>query len=382
MAFSTAESTGPRIAYFISPHGFGHAARASGVMAALHEIDPSISFEIFTTIPKWFFQDSLSGPFTYHSLLTDIGVVQKTPLREDLPKTLQCLNQFLPFNPSMIRGLTKHVIGIKSPLIICDIAPMGIFIAQEAGIPSVLIENFTWDWIYQGYKSYDGSRISKHVTYLQKLFDTADYHIQTEPVCCHGAYDLTTLPVSRKIRISRGRIRKKLQIPADGKAVMITMGGTSQHYSFSEQLTKQRDVYFIIPGGSASTHIRKNLLLLPYHSDFFHPDLVNACDAVVGKVGYSTLAEVYYAGVPFGYISRPSFVESKVLEAYIHEKMNGLVISEKQLEEGSWVTQLPNLLAPPRILRSESSGASQAAQFIHKLLGSRKKSNAPESAHI
>ncbi len=95
MTFSTAESAGPRIAYFISPHGFGHAARASGVMAALHEIDPSITFEIFTTIPKWFFQDSISGPFTYHSLLTDIGVVQKTPLREDLPKTLQCLNQFL-----------------------------------------------------------------------------------------------------------------------------------------------------------------------------------------------------------------------------------------------------------------------------------------------
>lgn len=367
MTHSTAESAGRRIAYFISPHGFGHAARASGVMAALHEIDPSINFEIFTTIPKWFFQDSLSGPFTYHSLLTDLGVVQKTPLHEDFPKTLQCLNEFLPFDPLKIKSLAKLVIDVESQLIICDIAPMGIVIAREAGIPSILIENFTWDWIYQGYSSYDGG-ISKHITYLKKLFETADYHIQTEPVCCHGTFDLTTLPVSRKIRTPRGQIREKLKIPAEGKAVMITMGGTSQHYSFSGQLTNQRDVYFIIPGGSASMHIHNNLLLLPHHSDLFHPDLVNACDAVIGKVGYSTLAEVYYAGVPFGYISRPSFVESEVLEAYIKKEMIGFAISEKQLEEGSWVSQLRKLLASPRILRNGSNGASQVAQFVCELL--------------
>ena len=30
----------------------------------------------------------------------------------------------------------------------------------------------------------------------------------------------------------------------------------------------------------------------------FHPDLVNASDAVIGKAGYNTLAEVFYAGTP------------------------------------------------------------------------------------
>ena len=38
--------------------------------------------------------------------------------------------------------------------------------------------------------------------------------------------------------------------------------------------------------------VEKNLILLPHHSVFFHPDLVNASDAVVGKLGYSTLAAV------------------------------------------------------------------------------------------
>ncbi len=63
-----------RIAYFISPHGFGHAARAAAVMEVLSEIDTGVQFEIFTTVPSWFFQDSMSAPYAYHHLVTDIGL--------------------------------------------------------------------------------------------------------------------------------------------------------------------------------------------------------------------------------------------------------------------------------------------------------------------
>jgi len=37
-----------RIAYFISSHGFGHAARAAAVMETLSESNPGVRFEIFT----------------------------------------------------------------------------------------------------------------------------------------------------------------------------------------------------------------------------------------------------------------------------------------------------------------------------------------------
>jgi len=32
-----------RIAFFISPHGYGHAARAAAVMEALHRLDPEVA---------------------------------------------------------------------------------------------------------------------------------------------------------------------------------------------------------------------------------------------------------------------------------------------------------------------------------------------------
>src|SRR5262244_3295844 len=65
-----------RIAYFVTPHGFGHAARAAAVMVALQEIDPTIQFDIFTQVPHWFFQDSLVRDVHYYNVCTDIGVVQ------------------------------------------------------------------------------------------------------------------------------------------------------------------------------------------------------------------------------------------------------------------------------------------------------------------
>src|SRR5512136_2407451 len=47
-----------RIACFISPHGYGHAARAAAVMEAFHYHDPEKEFEIFASVPEWFFRHS------------------------------------------------------------------------------------------------------------------------------------------------------------------------------------------------------------------------------------------------------------------------------------------------------------------------------------
>jgi UDP-N-acetylglucosamine:LPS N-acetylglucosamine transferase len=351
------------IAYFVSPHGYGHAARAGAVMAAMHELNPSIRFEIFTTIPQWFFQQSIPETFTYHSLLTDIGVVQETPLSEDLPETLRKLDNFLPYDQSQITSLSKEIHRLKCRLIICDISPMGIAVAQKAGIPSVLVENFTWDWVYENYVSTDFPA-GKFVDYLREIYHYVDYHIQTEPVCCYQNADLCTAPISRKIRAASQQIRQELAIPDGGKVVMITMGGIPERYLFLEQLTHQSGIYFIIPGGSQTTQLVDNLVLLPHHSDFFHPDLVNACDAVIGKLGYSTLAEVYHAGIPFGYIPRSTFKESEVLEAFVKNQMNGCAISESQYQDGSWVSLLPEILALPGTKRNGPNGAVEAAQFV------------------
>ncbi|MBC8417809.1 MAG: hypothetical protein ISR62_02095 [Desulfobacteraceae bacterium] len=352
-----------RIAYFISPHGFGHAARAAAVMSAVYEMVPSIHFEVFTTVPSWFFEESLRGPYTYHRLVTDIGLVQETPLHADLAKTVKRLSRFIPFNESRISGLAKEMDRLNCELVVCDIAPMGIAVAREAGLPSVLVENFTWDWVYAEYiEHHDG--LKRYADYLGTLFEDADYHVQTQPVCSMKSTGLTVLPVSRRARCAKNEVRQRLGIPYGAKMVLITMGGIPEAYGFLEGLALPEDVYFVIPGGSSVFKNNGHLITLLHHSKFFHPDLINAADAVVGKVGYSTLAEVYHGGVPFGYIKRPDFRESEILAAYIRRHMNGFAIDEKEFRSGGWISDVSRLLKMPRIRRKGPNGATQVAKFV------------------
>ena len=352
------------LAFFISSHGFGHAARATAVMAALHAQHPALHFEIFTQVPRWFFEDSLAGPFTYHSTLTDIGLVQVSPLSEDLPQTVKRLNEFLPFDEARVAELAAQVDKSHCALVLCDISPLGIAAARAAGIPSVLIENFTWDWLYEGYLA-DAPGLRPHIDTLHGVFNSADYHLQTAPACDGSRpAHLVTRPVSRSTRTSAAAIRERLGIPAGAQAVLLTMGGMQVEFAFVHHLDEQRGIHFVIPGGSNSVERRGNVALLPFRSEFYHPDLLNACDAVVGKLGYSTLAEAYQAGIPFGYLQRPRFRESVVMAAFVQAEMRGLEIPTADFEDGRWLSALPGLLAMPRIERQEPNGAMQVAEFI------------------
>jgi len=352
-----------RLAYFISPHGFGHAARAAAVMEALHGLDQNIEFDIFTSVPSWFFEMSLTKSFQYHFLVTDVGFVQKSALEVDLSETLAALSRFFPFKASMISNLASFLLKSRCAAVICDIAPMGILASRHAGLRSVLIENFTWDWLYEEYME-EKAGFKKAVLYLKEVFALADFHIQTEPACLPRDVHLTTRPVSRRPRLRPSFVRTGLGIPRDFKVVMITMGGIPESCPFLEEMKDYPSVYFIFPGASEGPELRGNMICLPHRSEFYHPDLVNASDALIGKIGYSTLAETYFAGVPFGHIERKDFRESRVLVSFVRDRMAGLSIRPDEFSDGTFLSSLPNLLSMPRVWRTEPNGAEQAARFI------------------
>ena len=84
-----------RIAYFVSEHGFGHAARASAIIEKLL-ITGKFQFYIFSQVPKWFFENSYPGILNYKPVRADIGLIQSDPFHEDLGKTIDHLENLYP----------------------------------------------------------------------------------------------------------------------------------------------------------------------------------------------------------------------------------------------------------------------------------------------
>lgn len=361
----------------MTPHGFGHAARAAAVIAALREREPGLAVHLFTTVPRWFFRDSLGPDFSLHRLDADVGLVQRDPLTEDLPATVTRLRALYPPRAALLARLARAMRRAGCRAVLCDISPLGIAAARIAGLPSILIENFTWDWIYRDYVNRE-PRLAPFAGLLGELVGNADVHIQAAPVCHAVPGALRVGPISRRPRAMRAATRAALGVRARRPLVLVTMGGVPHGGFMTETLRTLPEVDFVLAGGGPRMRRIDNALLLPHHSGFYHPDLVAAADAVVGKIGYSTLAETCRAGIPFGFVPRRGFRESAVLGRWLLRRGRGLRIDPTGFASGAWVRCVPRLLDLGRSRERFTDGAREAAALILRTLRGQTSGLSPD----
>lgn len=353
-----------RVAYFISPHGFGHASRALSVMEALSSLDPSFEFDVFTTVDVDFLKTNFSGTLTIHPVQTDIGLFQINPLEADIPRTLKELESQIPYDKEVIGSAVKVVKEAGCSIIICDIAPMGIEVATQAGIPSVLIENFMWHWIYEPFKD-EHPAINTYREFFSDIFSKADLHIQNEPVCLPSPKAITVPPVSRGPRTSRKEIRTQLGISEEKTTVFISIGGGEVDVdSYLSQIRTWPDIHFILQTNSLKTVDAENVTIVPIPTPIFFPDMIGAIDVLIGKIGISTYSEVFFAGIPFLHVNSPFFRESGILGTHNQEHGAGEELSIEEYRTGSWLPRLGTYLSIAKIERTQENGASQIAHIL------------------
>ncbi len=360
-----------KLAVFVSSHGFGHAARVAAVVEAAFSLEPTLEVHLFTSVPEWFFRDSLSGPFSVHRQEVDPGPVAVDAFRTDLGATTARFRTLLDAMPAQSRAMAERLRDLGVDGVLADISPLGIASGAQAGLPTVLLESFTWDQVLS-YMGADSPEIVRIVQDLREVFAQADLTVRARPAVerppsldPRGPRILEIPPVARPLKVLPQVTRRAIGVPAGVPLVLLTLGGTGGDFPATDPVLSQSKAFFVVPG-AAEWRFGPNFVRAPARSGYFHADLVAAADAVVGKLGYSTLAEAYQGRTRYGYVARAEFVETPSLEAWIEDHGLGRPLGSRLAAGDLWTRELDALLSLPEPPppREGESGRHRAARAL------------------
>jgi hypothetical protein len=338
-------------------------------MESLLSLRPDLQLTIITGIPESFFLDALPGrKFTFLPVTCDVGLVQRSPFEADLPETLRRLEQLYPVTDAWRKELSNRLPD-KPDLVVADTSPAGLDFAAAQQIPSVLIENMTWAWLYDIYKG-RFPEIEPFITYFAGLDRTAAQRLQTIPFCEITENGIPIPPVARRPRTDAESIRKMLGLRASERMILMTFGGVDIQENSLPTVPVLENTVWIICGGVSQERRIGNMVQLPHHSRFYMPDLVQAADLVIGKLGYSTTAEAAVLGKPFLYFTREDFRETNCLmrwtEHHLCSKPAGTsAVSTSELAE--WVEWLLSKDLPTPMSNGAPVAAAELSTFLNTL---------------
>lgn len=131
----------PRLAFYVSHHGYGHAARSGEIMAAL---PPDWEIDIVSAIPAEFFHRTLDRPFGHRSAELDAGCAMAGPWAVDAPATADRALALLSRRDELVAREADRLIRSGAQVVAVDAGWLPLAAAQAAGLPGVLTANFTW----------------------------------------------------------------------------------------------------------------------------------------------------------------------------------------------------------------------------------------------
>ena len=333
-------------------------------MEALAAQDPRIHFEIFSGTPEWLFRDAGLSNFRYHAGAVDVGLVQRGPMEHDLTASVKNIYDYLESIPTRSEALSAELKKLGIDAVIADISPLGIITGKKAGLPVFLFENFTWDWIYEIYVDLcpEFAQINSQ---LKEIFSQADFRMQSEPLCDPiPEADIQIPPASRKPHHTAADFRKSLGIPDSHRIGLISMGGIPENLDFAVGSHIPENLTLLLPGTFSKTEKIGNKILLPHHSGYYHPDMIHAADFLIGKAGYSTIAEVCASGAAYGFISREYFRESEITADFLRRRPNTLEIDLTRFEAFTLAEEIEQLLTLGKTAPQFPNGSDIAAEFI------------------
>ena len=355
----------PRACLYVSGHGFGHAARVQAVVERLLR-RPGWSVELRSSTPRWFFDWVLGPRCVLHHVELDPGVVQGHVFHHDLPATLQAWTSLLARADELIEGEARHLRGGGFDVVLGDVVPLAFPAAARAGLPSLAMGNFTWDWILSGYLKQEPA-LEPVVRQLRAMYRQAGAYLRlpmSHPTEVFAHQRRLPL-VARQAVQPAAEVRQQLGLTADQQLVLLSFGGVGFDSINFDQLAR-------FPAARCFWDCARTLpgvLLSVADGGVRYTDLIRAADVILTKPGYSIIAEAVAQQTPLACVSRDGFRESPMLERYLQAQgWPTATLGLQSLQDGSWIEPAMELASQrhefPRIA---VDGAEQAARALVEL---------------
>jgi hypothetical protein len=344
------------IVFYTSGHGLGHASRDIEVIQALLALRPDARVVVRTGAQPWLF--ALNVPqVELQSCEVDTGVVQIDSLRLDEEETTREALRFYSELDRRVAEEARTLGGLGADLVVGDIPPLAFAAADCAGVSSVALGNFTWDWIYSAYPAFNRSAPDV-ISTIRRAYSYATLALRLP---LHGGFEpmvniVRDVPlIARRSFRDRHEIRRALGCPPDRPVVLLSFGAYG--------------VDFPMETVSRSTRVTVISAVREPPPGFRYPDLVAASDVVISKPGYGIISECVANGAALLYTSRGHFVEYDLLVAEMPHFLRCRYISQEDLRAGRWADAIDALLAQPAPReRPRVDGAGVVAKAILNLV--------------
>lgn len=335
-------------------------------MRALLSTDPDLTIHVRTSAPQWLFANSPT-PVVYSRQTLDVGIVQRDSLRMEIAETLDSCQMLYHGAGDLIEQELAFIRAHNIQLIVGDTPPLAFEIAARAGLPSVSITNFTWDFIYRAYlDEYPG-----FVPLIEQM--TACYGKTSLALTLPYPCDTSMFPhqqaipwVARRSSLTKETARAKFGLPQWKTLVLLSFGGLGFDRIPWQKLKQQRQFLFVATGDAKRSE--GNVVVLP-DTQSQYEDLVCAVDAIVTKPGYGIVADVLAHRLPILYTDRGEFAEVAKLVEALRDCATCEYISQQELRAGNLAPYLTRLLnRQPHWPAIDLSGAQVAASKILEML--------------
>ncbi|CAN1816338.1 ARA1 [Linum perenne] len=224
-------------AYYVTGHGFGHATRVVEVVRNL--ILAGHDVHVVTGAPDFVFTSEIESPRLFiRKVLLDCGAVQADALTVDRLASLEKYSETaVKPRESILATEIEWLNTIKADLVVSDVVPVACRAAADAGIRSVCVTNFSWDFIYAEYVMAAGNHHRSIVWQIAEDYSHCEFLIRLPGYCPMPAFrDVIDVPlVVRRLHKSRREIRKELGIEEDVKLVILNFGGQPSGWKLKEE---------------------------------------------------------------------------------------------------------------------------------------------------